>query len=49
MTLNTVSSSDEDFLELMKYYNDDGILHQNEYLLAQLREYIGNRFDLMQR
>lgn len=49
MTLNTVSNNDEDLLELMKYYNEAGILDQNEYLLAQLREYIDERFDIMKR
>ena len=49
MTLNTASSNDEDLLELMKYYNEAGILDQNEYLLAQLREYIDERFDYMKR
>lgn len=49
MTLKTVSNNDEDLLELMKYYNEAGILDQNEYLLAQLREYIDERFDIMKR
>jgi len=49
MTLNTVSSSDQDLLELMTYYNEQGIIDQNEYLLAQLREYIDHRFDYMDR
>lgn len=49
MTLNTVSSSDQDLLNLMVYYNEAGVLDQNEYLLAELRQYIGQRFDYMNR
>ena len=33
----------------MQYYNANEILNQNEYLLAQLREYLGQRFDTMDR
>ena len=49
MTLNTTSSSDADLFELMMYYDEKGILNENEYLLAQLREYLDNRFDFMDR
>ena len=49
MTLNTASNSDRDLLDLMKYYNLTGILDQNEYLLAQLRQYVDDRFHFMGR
>ena len=49
MTLNTVSNNDKDLLDLMKYYSESGILDQNEYLLAQLRQYIEHRFNFMGR
>lgn len=49
MTLNTVSSSDQDLYDLMVYYNEVGIIDQNEYLLAELRQYIDERFDYMNR
>ena len=49
MTLDTTSSSDEDLFELMMYYDEHGILSENEYLLAQLREYLDNRFNFMSR
>lgn len=49
MTLNTVSNNDRDLLNLMKYYSESGILDQNEYLLALLRQYIDQRFHFMGR
>ena len=49
MTLNTASSSDEDLFNLMKYYDENDILNQNEYLLANLRGYIDQRFNFMER
>ena len=49
MTLKTVSSNDEDLLKLMQYYSDEGILNQNEYLLAMLRQYVDERFNFMDR
>jgi hypothetical protein len=49
MTLNTASSSDEDLYNLMQYYNENDILNQNEYLLANLRTYIDERFHYMDR
>lgn len=49
MTLKTVSSNDEDLLALMQYYSDEGILNQNEYLLAMLRSYVDERFNFMGR
>lgn len=33
----------------MKYYNESGILDDNEYLLAQLRQHVGSRFPFMER
>jgi hypothetical protein len=49
MTLNTASSSDEDLYDLMQYYNENDILNQNEYLLANLRAYVDERFIFMDR
>lgn len=49
MTLNTVSQSDLDLYNLMVYYNEQGIIERNEYLLAELRQYIDARFDYMDR
>lgn len=49
MTLNTVSQSDQDLYDLMVYYNDVGIIEQNEYLLADLRRFVDDRFDYMSR
>lgn len=49
MTLNTASSSDDDFYSLMKYYDENDILNQNEYLLANLRAYVDQRFNFMDR
>jgi hypothetical protein len=34
MTLNNYGSSDKDFYELFKYYEDNNILSENENLLA---------------
>ena len=34
---------------LMRYYNEAGIIDQNEYLLAELRTYVDERFDFMPR
>ena len=33
----------------MKYYDENDILNQNEYLLANLRGYIDQRFNFMER
>lgn len=33
----------------MHYYNEEGILDQNEYLLAELRQHIDFRFNYMSR
>lgn len=49
MTLKTVSSNDEDLLSLMQYYSEEGILNENEYLLAMLRQYVDERFNFMER
>ena len=49
MTLNTFGSSDKDFFELFKYYEENNILSENENLLAQLRHYVEQRFDYMDR
>lgn len=49
MTLKTVGSSDKDLYNLMRYYLDQGILETNEYLMATLREYLDQRFDVMDR
>ena len=49
MTLNTASSSDQDLFDLMKYYDENDILNQNEYLLANLRGYVDQRFSFMDR
>lgn len=49
MTLSTVSSSDEDLYELMRYYSEVGIIDNNEFLLAELRTYLDQRFDFMDR
>lgn len=40
MTLNTYGSSDKDFFDLFKYYEENNILSENENLLAQLRHYV---------
>lgn len=49
MTLNTASSSDQDQYDLMMYYNQEGILDDNEYLLSLFRQYVDMRFDFMDR
>ena len=49
MTLNNYGSSDRDFYELFKFYEDNNILSENENLLAQLRHYVEQRFDYMDR
>ena len=49
MTLETSESTDADFYELIKYYDQEGILIENEYLLARFREYVEQRFDYMDR
>ena len=49
MTLKTSESTDADFYELMKYYDEEGILLENEYLLARFRQYVEERFDYMDR
>jgi hypothetical protein len=49
MTLNTHGSSDKDFFDLFKYYEESNILSENENLLAQLRQYVEKRFDYMDR
>ena len=49
MTLETSESTDADFYELIKYYDEEGILIENEYLLARFREYVEQRFDYMDR
>lgn len=33
----------------MKYYDENEILNQNEYLLANLRAYVDDRFNFMDR
>ena len=33
----------------MVYYNETGILSENEYLLAYLRQYLDKRFEFMDR
>ena len=38
MTLKTHESTDADFYELIKYYDNEGILQENEYLLARIRQ-----------
>jgi len=49
MTLHTVSSSDQDLFDLMQYYNETGIIEKNEFLLAELRTYLDQRFNFMSR
>ena len=49
MTLKTSESTDSDFYELIKYYDEEGILLENEYLLARFRQYVEDRFDYMDR
>lgn len=33
----------------MMYYNEKGIINENEFLLAELRKYIDERFEFMNR
>ena len=49
MTLALQGSGDQAFLELMKYYDEQGILEDNEDLLMKLREHLEIRFDFLQR
>lgn len=49
MTLNLSGASDDAFLELMQYYEQQDMLHSSEDLIMKLREHLELRFDFMRR